>query len=136
MITSNKFKPSVHTELEEWDDTSDSIVWLIEQNADYHLSCPKLELDEAPQQYHGSRRFETPQSQKATLTGYTKEHHKATFIFYTDFTQIKVPTPEDPTAEVDGYQIVVEKENSQTYKKESFAKYTVKGYDRKSFEVF
>jgi len=135
MTQFNEFKPSVHTELEDWDDTSDSIVWTIENCEEYHLSNPKLELDEAPQQYHGSHRFETPQSQKATLTGWTKEYHKVTFVFYADFTQIKAPTPEDPTAEVDGYLIVVEKENPVTYKREPFAEYTVKGYDRKSFEV-
>ena len=134
MTSLNEFKPSVHVEIEEWDDTTDVIVWLIENVEDYHLSCPKLELDEAPQQYHGSRRFETPNSQKAWLTGYTKEHHKARFIFYADFTQIKVSIPEDPDAEADGYLVVVKKED-ETYHMKPYKKYTVRGYDRATFEV-
>jgi len=134
MTQFNEFKPSVHTELEDWDDTSDSIVWIIENIEDYHLTCPKLELDEAPQQYHGSSRFETPTSQKATLTGWTKEHHKVLFVFYADFTEI--PNVDGVDGAVDGYIVTVEKEDeTHPYRMKPYKKYTVKGYDRKSFEI-
>jgi hypothetical protein len=138
MASFNEFKPSVHTEIEEWDDTTDVIMWVIEQTEEYHLSCSKLELDEQPSQRYNRSSFETLQSQKATLTGYTKEHHKVKFVFYADVIQIKVPEPDpkDGFAEVDGYEILVEKEDPETCRMKPFTRFTVKGYDRSTFEKF
>ena len=56
----NNFTPSVVAPLEEWDDTTDLIVWLVEQKTEYHLSIPELALEELPERYHGSNRFVTP----------------------------------------------------------------------------
>lgn len=138
MTSFNEFKPSVTASLEEWDDTTDVIMWVIEQKEIYHLTDPRLELDEHPTQRYNRNRYETLESQKATLTGYTKEYLKVKYNFYADVIQIKVPEPDSAIgfAEADGYEIFVEKKDPETYRMKSFERFTVKGYDRSNFELF
>ena len=137
MATYNEFKPTVATEIKEWDDTTAVIMWIIEQSKIYHLSCPKLELDEQPTQRYNRNSYETLQNQKATLTGYTKEHLKVKYAFYADVIQIKVSEPDsdDGFAEADGYEILVEKEDPVTFRMKAVERFTVKGYDRSNFDL-
>jgi hypothetical protein len=135
MTQFNEFKPSVTAELEEWDETTDVIVWLIEQNEQFHLSCPNLKLEQNPERHYGRSSYETLESQTADLTGYTKEHHKVKFTFTAEAAQIKVPEPDDPDAETDGYKITVEQQDPATYRNKPFVKFTIKGYNRSNFEA-
>jgi hypothetical protein len=137
MAVYNQFKPSVSAQLEDWDDTTDSIVWLIENNEQFHSSCPKLTLESTPERYGCSSRMSALDSQTATLTGYTAEHQKVKFEFTAEATQIQVPEPESKNgfAEADAYLVTVEKQDPESYRMKPFAKFTVKGYDRSNFTL-
>ena len=122
----------MHAELEEWDDTTDLIVWLIETSEEYHLSCPELTLDENPEHRYSRGSYETLESQKAWLEGWSKEHHKEQITFHVKQIMIKKPTSEELDAEVDGYEVIVEK-RAADFKKYQISKFQVEGYDRKTF---
>ena len=111
-------------ELEEWDDTSDVIVWLIEQCEEYHLSCPELELRDLPTLSY-RHNFDFLEEQKATLTGYTQEHSKVSFDFRAEYIEI-----EDNSL---GYKVTVHKAGDTV---KVFDKtYIIHGENRKEFEL-
>ena len=125
----NKFKPSVTAEIEEWDETTDAIVWLVEQK--YHLSSPRLAIDELPQQAYGRRYFETLEKQSALLTGYTPEHSKETYRIHAELTYIPESDSESGD-EIEVCKITVKKEVNYKYVPD--AEYTIKGANREEFE--
>jgi hypothetical protein len=86
----DKFKPSVSADLEEWDNTTDAIMWLISKIPDYKLECAELRLETCPQKAWNSHRLETLHSLKAKLEGYESCYVKATFVFNAELTYITV----------------------------------------------
>ena len=130
----NNFTPSVVAPLEEWDDTTDVIVWLIENNQAYHLSIPELSLEQFPEQKYNSRHFENLESQSADLEGWTEDHEKVRFTF--DVEQKSVVDPETGN-EVEGFEVTVKKRSLRNLlaKQQKFASYIIAGCDRKEFAV-
>ena len=110
----------MHAEIEEWDDTTDVIMWIIEQDPTYHLSCARLDLEVNPEQRYGRSSFETLDNQVAYLSGWTDKHEKVRFKFDAEVISIANPTAEDPDAEDDGYAIEIMIDNID-YRMKPFA---------------
>jgi len=114
---------TVLAELEEWDDTTDVIVWLIEQRF-FNTTLPKLFLEKAP-----THHLETLEIQSADLTGYNdKLHQKIHLNFVAE--QIEIPLEGDIYEE--GYKVIVNDITAQTRK---IGEYTIKGTNRDEFEI-
>jgi len=119
---------TVTVELEEWDDTTDAIVWLIEQKYS-DLSLPKLEISKNPHTWRGG--IENLEDQNATLDAWTKDNQKICLDFIAEYAEI----PEKETGETyyeDGYKITVYEGKLRGKK---LAEYTIKGTDRKEFQI-
>ena len=127
---SKKVSVSVYAELEEWDDTTDVIVWLVGQKYG-DVSIPRLELSYMPRAYrHG---YENLSSQSADFTGW-KEHKKVRVRFeVVNIYDIK--EKDEKTGEVydvEGYRIIVWDKTAQT---KMVAVFVVKGSDRDEFKI-
>jgi len=124
---------TVLVELEEWDDTTDAIVWLIEQKFS-DLQLPKLKLEKAPA--YGGRLLEASDTQEAWLEAWTKENKKIRLDFYAEAIEIpEIPEKDEETGETfytHGYKITVHDTTAQTKK---IGEYTIKGTDRKEFQI-
>jgi len=120
---------TVVVELEEWDDTTDAIVWLIEQKYS-DLSCARLEIDKSPQTWRGIENLEL---QRATLTGWTKDHQKIEWEFTAEYAEI----PLEGDVYEEGYKVTIEKRyyEKNKFKRDKIGEYTIKGTDRKEFEI-
>jgi hypothetical protein len=119
---------TVIVELEEWDDTTDAIVWLIEQKYS-DLSLPKLEISKNPHTWRG---IENLDSQSATLNAWTKDNQKICLDFIAEYAEIPESDEKGETWFLDGYKITVKEAG---YKGKTLAEYTIKGTDRKEFQI-
>jgi hypothetical protein len=130
MVTN--FIPSVTAPLECWDNTTDAIIWLIEQKTEYHLDISRLELEQLPE-WNGRQGFwEFLESQTAELKGWPRPcGNKEYFKFYVEFTYLVDP---ETGNETDGYTIAVEKKDC-AFKWQKFASYKVLGSSRDNFTI-
>jgi len=119
---------TVMVELEEWDDTTDAIVWLIEQKYS-DLSLPKLEISKNPYTWRG---IENLEGQNAILHAWTKDSQKISLDFIAEYAEIPEPDEKGETWYLDGYKITVKEAG---YKGKTLAEYTIKGTDRKQFQI-
>lgn len=121
-------KPSVLLEIDEWDDTTDAIVWLIEKKfSDVRLG--ELKLTDNP---YGWRGITTLEKQRARLEGW-RDHNKVYLAFYAEW--VDLPEKEEEgwgTIYTEGYRVTVD---DITAARQRIAEYTVKGRDRKEFEI-
>ena len=127
-----KMSITVLAELEEWDNTTDAIVWLIEQRY-FNTRLPKLRLETMPEYTRGG--FENLGKQSADLEGYNKLLAlKIRLNFIAEYID-DIEEKEEETGEtytVEGYKITVSDITAQTRK---IAEYTIKGTDRKEFSI-
>ncbi len=132
----NSFTPSVVAPLESWDDTSDVIVFLIEQKEELHINqYADLVLEHLPEQYHGSRRFVTPENQSAQLEGYIAGKGKIRLEFTAEYRDDIVDA--ETGNQIEGYNVTVTRKfvNDWRSKPELFVSYVVAGSDRSDFAV-
>ena len=122
---SEKVSVSVYAELEEWDDTTDVIVWLVEQKYG-DITLPRLELSYMPRPH--PRGYENFSSQSADLTGW-KEHKKVRLRFEAKYLDC-VEEKDEMTDE--GYRVTVWDITAQT---KMVAEFVVKGSDRDEFKI-
>ena len=127
---SKKVSVSVYAELEEWDDTTDVIVWLVEQKYS-DMTLPRLELEDMPRAYrHG---YETLDRQVADLHGW-KENKKTWLRLEAEYLD-DIEEKDEETGEVynvEGYRVTVEE---VTVQKKKIAEFVVKGSDRDEFKI-
>lgn len=128
-----KFTPSVVAPLEFWDDSTDSIVFLIEEKKELHVDCAELALDQLPEQYHGSRRFVTPENCSADLEGW-QNSKEVRFSFTAKYADVVDPKTGE---KCEGYNITVELKFLREIgsKKKQFGVYSIAGLDRRDFRV-
>lgn len=131
----NKFTPSVVAPLEEWDNTTDVIVWLIEQKKELQINeYADLVLEHMPEHQRG-RIWDFLDEQGADLDGYISGEGKVRFSFIAEYKDDLV----DPESgdKVEGYEVTVTKHFITEYQKKSqkFAAYLIRGCDRGDFEV-
>jgi len=113
-------------ELEEWDDTTDVIMWIIEQKyADFFAST--LEIGTSP---FDLGRITNLDHQTAILKGW-KEHKQVELFFEAEYAEVE---EEDIAGIVfeDGFKVSVE---SYPYRKQKIAEYLVEGTERKHFKI-
>jgi len=129
-----QFTPSVVAPLETWDNTTDAIVWLIEQTPAFHVECAELALESLPEQYHASRRFVTPENMSADLEGWIKNKGKVHYLFSVDYTEVTDPEADD---KVEGYIVTVDVRYLGEFgsKAKRFAVYSIAGCDRSDFRL-
>jgi hypothetical protein len=125
-------KVTVMAALEEYDDTTDVLVWLIEQKYS-EVNDPTLEIDETPQLAWGRRTCECLSSQKGKLTGRNCKHEKVTL----DFSAEVIDIPVGPDVWDCGYRVEVTKTewNGANFKTTKVGEYTIKGSNRNEFEI-
>jgi len=127
-------KPRVLVELEEWDDTTDAIVWLIEERFK-DVSLPELKIEEFPYTWEG---IENLDEQRATLEGY-RDNKGVRIYFEAEYTEI--PAGKDEQGEdmyEDGFKITVEERYRYTpegLKPTTAFEYIVEGTSRKNFKL-
>jgi hypothetical protein len=128
------FTPSVVAPLEEWDNTTDCIVWLIEQKEALHINkYTDLTLRELPEHIRG-RIWETLEYQSATLDAYIENKGKARFTFTAEYKEVTDP---ETGEKADGYEVDVTYQlfSDPKLRVQSYASYTVMGADREEFRV-
>lgn len=124
---------TVLAELEEWDNTTDVIVWLIEREFK-QVKCPTLKLQNCPREVGMYRHWQQLESQKVRLTGsmYGKSFERNFFA-----EQIEIPC--ENNGEVDGFRVTVEEDKIDpiSFKTTTtkLAEYIIKGTDRTEFKI-
>jgi hypothetical protein len=137
VMLQSEFKPDVTADIEDWDYLTDAIVWLIEQDEDFHLSCAKLNFGTLPRP-HVYGGYEHLREQVGRLTGYTKDHKKPMFIFSAEWTDITVEEPDTASGVVEAVGVKIEVEKLQDafpYDSIPFATLVIEGENRKSFKI-
>jgi len=133
------FRVTVVAELEEWDETTDAIVWLIEQRFS-DIEVPTLKLETTPSAKHYPHySLEALDSQEAHLKGWRK-HEKVELDFLAEHVELpEVPLEEGEEGYVEeGYKITVERDVALTdfkHKTEKVAEYTIQGSNRHEFKI-
>jgi hypothetical protein len=139
-------KPTVKAALEDWDDTTDVIVWLVQKEfADITLAT--LELEDTPNLSY-RHTFDYMDSQTATLEGWPPNHSKVEIRF--DAEAVEIPHNEVPADlaaaleleadyNVDGYKVTVSKRDGDSRytlgRWKPIAIYTIYGVDRTDFQI-
>lgn len=122
-------KPTVIAELEDWDSTTDVIVWLIQKKyAD--VLRPTLELEKTPKQKYNRNDFEFLTTQTATLDG-SKIHEGVKLRFDAMYAELK----DNDESVIDGYKVEVCMQEKEHFRWIPIAKYTISGADREDFEI-
>ena len=117
---------TVLVELDDWDDTTDAIVWLVETKFP-KLTFARLELGENPYGWRGIKNLE---KQTATLTGWLDDE-KIEWEFTAEYCEI----PLEGDVYEEGYRITIEKRYyDKGYKRQKLAEYIIKGTNRKNFQ--
>jgi hypothetical protein len=131
------FTPSVTAPLEEWDNTTDAIIWLIENTPDYQLTYSELVLEQNPEKRYGRCSFEPLESQSAELTGWPTHGRKVKYTLTAETCYVKAPDAfgDGEVGELEGYKITVEMPNPVTLKKEPYKTYLIVGSDRSDFRL-
>ncbi len=130
-----QFTPSVTAPIEEWDNTTDVIVWLIENIKEYQLTISDLLLEQNPEKRYGRCSYETLETQSAELTGWPLHGTKVKYKFTAELIYVKVPNAfeDGETGELEGYEITVLK--TENFKDQPYAKYIIVGSDRSDFRL-
>lgn len=119
-------------EIEEWDNTTDVIVWLIEKKFK-KVSLPTLKLQNCPREVGHYRYWQQLESQEARLTGWIGDK------FVRDFFAEQIEIPCKNNGEIDGFRVTVEEDkiDPTTFKTitTKLAEYTIRGVDRSEFKI-
>jgi hypothetical protein len=120
--------PTILVPLEEWDDTTDVILYVYQQKySSLFKNTPTITLDNIPERASRYGNYEALENQRAEVTGSSHDYSRIVFTFDANIEDL-----EDSY----GYTITVKKQNPVNhYKLEKIAQYTIKGESREEFEI-
>jgi hypothetical protein len=130
-----KFTPSVTAPLENWDNTTDAIVWIIEQKQAFNITqYPDITLEQHPEHYRGNI-YNFMETQSAELKGYITGRGEVRYILTAEYKD-NLTDPETNET-VEGYTVTVERRflNHLKMFAEKFATYQIIGSDREEFKI-
>ena len=121
----NGCPPTILVPIEEWDETTDAIIWLYQQKYQQNLNLHSITftLDEMP------TARETLQEQCAEIKGLNSKNLERVFLMF------DAVLTEVDDENVYGYKIQVRTLNPVTFRYEKEKEYTIKGENREEFEI-